>query len=699
MASLFNPRSIAVVGASSNPAAIGGQPIRHLLDHGYPGVLYPINPKYKEIQGLKCYPDLGALPEAPDLVVIAVAARMVADVIRQAGDRGARFVVVFSSGYAETGTDGEAAQAALRDIASQAGITLIGPNCQGLINATEDIPVGFGTPYAVTYRPGAVSLSSQSGAFGNSLLMGLNDEGIGIRHYISTGNEAATTSLDCIKYFLGDPETRVVAGYVEGFQDAYRLRELGAQALQCGKPLVFWKVGNTAAGAKAASSHTANLAGAYAYYDAAFRQYGIVGVSDIGDMADCVRALQTQRWPNGAGIAIISLSGGAGIAMADRCSELGVEVVQLQSATVDQLRPLLPAFASLDNPVDVTAGATTSPELFGNALRVVINDPSVNMLGLCLAAIGGETATYVAKEIAVIARESDIPIMIAWNPVKGTAEEAARIFDQAGIPCYSSPVRCARGFGALSHFSAARSRQADITPSGPGEAPAIQGQAEALNEFDAKRFLASHNLPITRELVAFTADEATSAAKQIGYPVVMKVLSRDIPHKSDAGGVRIGIRDATEVRETYQALAGIPDRLGPQVRFEGVLVQEMVQGGTEVILGAVNDPGFGPVIMFGAGGIYAEVFEDVAFRLAPLTRKDAEQMIAQTRISRILNGTRGREKSDLDALMEAIVRLSDLVTAESRRFSEIDINPLLVLPQGHGVRVVDAYVKSAVRSA
>ncbi|MCH8504950.1 MAG: acetate--CoA ligase family protein [Ectothiorhodospiraceae bacterium] len=693
---LFTPRSVAVVGASSNPAAIGGQPIKHLRDRNFAGALYPINPKYEEIAGLKCYPDLQALPEAPDLIVVAVAAHMVIDVIRQAGARGVPFAIVFSSGFAETGADGEQAQVALREAAAAAGVTVIGPNCQGLMNVADSIPVGFGEPYGLEYRRGAVSLSSQSGAFGNSLVMGLDDEGVGMRHYVSTGNEAMTTSLDCIEHFLCDPENHVVAGYVEGFRDAHRLRALGDLALKNETPLVFWKVGNTDAGAKAASSHTANLAGAFTYYEAAFRQYGIVGVNDVGDMADCVRALLTRRWPTGSGIAVVSVSGGAGIAMADRCSEMGIEIVQLQPATIEQLRPLLPSFASLSNPVDVTAGALADPESFANALRVVVKDPGVDMLGLCLAALAGKVAMTIATVIAEVSRETDVPIMVAWNPAKGRAVDAERTLEEAGIPRYSSPVRCARGFGALKHFGAARQRRLGRVGTGDWVAPVTMpddAAAQALNEFDSKSFLARHGLPVTLESVVNSADEAVAAAGEIGYPVVMKILSSDIPHKSDAGGVRVGVATADAVRDTYEELAELPARIGGNVRFDGVLVQEMVHGGTEVILGAVNDPSFGPVVMFGAGGVYAEVFEDVAFRLAPLSREDAEEMVAETRISRILAGARGRPKGDVAALVDAIVQLSELAVAESGSFTEIDINPLLVLPEGHGARVVDAYVK------
>ncbi|MFI0471377.1 acetate--CoA ligase family protein [Halomonas sp. HMF6819] len=689
---LFEPRSIAVAGASTNLESIGGQPIKHLLDAGYAGNIYPINPKYDRVADLVCYPGIDDLPEAPDVIVIAVAANRALDMIKAAGEKGIPYAIVFSSGFAETGDEGHAAQAELRSVARAAGITLIGPNCQGLMNIAENIRIGFGTPYSLDYHKGGVCMSSQSGAFGNSLLMALSDEGIGFRHYISTGNEAQTTSLDCLEYFIDDPQTQVVTGYVEGFQDAYRLRQLGQKALASNKPVVLWKVGNSDAGARAASSHTANLAGASTYYEAAFRQFGIVSANDVGDMADCVRALLTNKRPKGNGVAVLSVSGGAGIAMADRCAEQELTLPDFSEQTLDELRPLLPGFASLSNPMDITAGVLSDPASFATALRVVIKDPAVDMLGLCLAALSGKVATLIAEEIAQVAAESDVPILVAWNAPTGTADDAYRILEDANIPRYGSPVRSARGFGAIWRFTSAALAQHETAKVRPHQAP---DNAKPLNEYSAKQLLQTYSLPVTREVVASNANEAVSAAQEIGYPVVMKILSKDIAHKSDAGGVLVGLDSDEGVQEGFERLARLPATLGENIAFEGVLIQEMVSGGTEVILGAVNDPGFGPVIMVGAGGVYTEVFEDVAFAIAPINRRQAQDLIDSTRISRVLRGARGRPPGDIEALVDTLVQLSKLAMAESERFTEIDINPLIVLPEGDGARIVDAFVRTS----
>ncbi|GAB3684780.1 acetate--CoA ligase family protein [Salinisphaera aquimarina] len=696
LATLFSPRSIAVVGATTNAAAIGGQPLKHLADHGYEGTIYPVNPKYADIAGLRCYPDLVSLPETPDLVVVAVSAHLVPDVIRVAGQKGVPFALVFSSGFAEVGGDGKDAQSRLQAVAESAGVTLIGPNCQGLINISDDIPVGFGAPYGLTYSAGAVSLTSQSGAFGNSLLMALNKEGVGLRHYVSTGNEAATSTLDFFSHFIDDPQTHVVAAYVEGFRDARSLRVIAGRALLKRKPIIVWKVGNTVEGANAASSHTANLAGGSTYYRAAFRQFGIIAVNDIADMADCARALLTGRLPfAGRGVAILSISGGAGIAMTDRCIELGLDVVRFGDDTSRRLKTLMPDFGSAGNPVDMTAAAMTSPEAFGAALRSILEDPAVHMLGLCLAALSGQAAVVVALEIVTVAAEYSAPILVAWNAPHDLNGEAYGVLAEAGIPVYDSPVRSARGLSALAEYAAAVKRYdaAPFDSSAQGSPDDVDLPVQTLNEFDSKQLLARHGVPISREAVAHDREQAVGLAEELGYPVVLKILSADLPHKSDMGGVRINIADADAVRLAYDAILQAVEQFDLPIQVDGVLVQEMASAGTEVILGAVNDPAFGPAIMFGAGGIFAEILEDVAFKIAPLSADDARDLIAQTRVARLLEGVRGQPPRDVEALVECILRLSDFVIAESHRFAEVDINPLIVSSHGHGVKIVDALIK------
>lgn len=696
---LFNPRSVAVIGASRDLASISGQPIAHLKAKAYPGRVFPVNPRYEEVAGYRCYPDLRSLPETPDVVVVAVAAKRVADALRQIGERGAPFAVVLTSGFAEAGDEGRRAQRELAEIARACGVHVIGPNCQGFMNIADAIPVGFGAPYGLDYRKGGVSLTSQSGAFGNSILMLADAEGLGFRRYVSTGNESVTTSLDFIDFFIEDRETRLVGAYVEGFQDAHRFLELGRRALRRGKPMLIWKVGNSEAGAKAAASHTANLGGAAALYRAAFRQTGAIEVGDVGDLADCAKALLPGRLPKGNRMIIVTISGGAGIAMADRCTEAGLQLPELGRETVSALKKVLPAYASVANPLDVTGSLLNDPGMLRETLDRLAKDPNVDMIGLALAAASGKLASDLAREIVRVADELHVPVLVAWNADEKSTGEAYRILDAAGIPRYFSPVRCARGAGALWQYARARMRQAEIdreelvSISRPVAKQRISASKTDLAEHEAKAVLAEYGIPVTRERLARDREEAARFAAEIGFPVALKIQSADIPHKTEAGGVRIGVADAAAARSAYEEIVCDSKNHSPDAKIDGVLVQEMVGGATEVILGVNNDPLFGPAIMVGLGGIFAEVLRDVSFRLAPITLSEAHEMIRELRAFALLDGARGKPKADVDALARTLTRLSALALDLKDELAELDINPLFVFPAGRGVLAGDALIK------
>jgi acyl-CoA synthetase (NDP forming) len=697
----FNPRSVAVIGASQDLASISGQPIAHLRAKDYAGRILPVNPRYSEIAGLTCYPDVASLPEAPDVAVIAVAAKRVPDALSELGRKGCRFAVILSSGFAEAGEEGAQAQRRLAEIAREHGMEVIGPNCQGYMNISDGIHVGFGAPYGLTYPAGKLSLTSQSGAFGNSIVMLASAEGVGFRHYVSTGNESVTTSLDFMEAMIDDPGTRVVAGYVEGFKDAHRVLGIGRRALAAGKPMLVWKVGVSEAGAKAAASHTANLGGASALYRAAFRQAGIIEVDDIGDLADCAKALLPGRVPRGNRLAIVTISGGAGIAMADRAADGGVTLPALADGTVAALREVLPSFASVANPLDVTAALFNDGSLLRVTLERLAKDPNVDMIGLALAAASGKLAEELANEVVRVSNETGVPIFVAWNADAQANAAAYGILDAAGIPRYASPVRCARGIAALWSFAAAQQRAAQthgeepLVLNAPQWSDALRDRAGAdLTEFESKRLLAAYGIPVTREELARDADDAVRLAASIGFPVVMKIQSPDIPHKTEAGGVRVGVRDESAVRAAFEEIVANARAHAAQAPIEGVLVQEMVSGGTELILGVNNDPLFGPAVMAGLGGVFAEVMKDVSFRLAPITRSEAESMLKELRGFALLDGARGRPKADVAAATDALLRLSALAIDLRESLAELDVNPLTVLPAGQGVRALDGLVKS-----
>jgi acyl-CoA synthetase (NDP forming) len=700
---LFKPSAIAVIGASSDARTISGQPLAYLQKHGYAGALYPINPKYERIGNLVCYPDVASLPAVPDLAVIAVGAKLVAGMLRQCGEKGIPYVIILSAGFAEAGET--RAQEEIQDIAARYGMGVTGPNCQGMMNIEDRIHVGFGAPYGMSYRKGAISVTSQSGAWGNSILILACEEGLGFRRYVSTGNEACITSLDLIDSYIDDPGTRLITGYVEGFKDAHRTVAIGRKALAAGKPVLMWKVGTSEAGAAAAASHTANLGGTPALYKAAFHQAGIIEVSDVGDLADCARALLAGRLPRGNRLGILTASGGAGILMADSAARAGMEIAKLSPETVAGLRKILPRHAGFNNPIDVTGGAGNDLDSYREALLLVARDPNVDMLGIPLAAVSGPNAHGLVTQVVAVARAVDIPILVAWQGDDTANQEGYAMLDSVGVPRYKTPVRCARGFDALWQFVNARRRLEQGRMDKPlalhcASAKALlAGRKTDLAEYEAKRVLAVYGIAVTRENLATSAEEARRQAAAIGFPVALKVQSADIPHKTEAGGVRIGLADADAVARAYDDIHASAKAYAPQAKVDGVLVQSMVSGGVEIILGVNNDPLFGPAVMFGLGGIFAEVMKDVTFRLAPIARFEAMEMIREVRAFPLLDGARGRPKADVEALADAIVRLSALAIDLKDEVAEIDINPLFVLPAGQGVVAGDALIKPAAARA
>ncbi len=695
----FQPRSIAVIGASQDLASISGQPIAHLKAKAFAGQVLPVNPRYDEVAGYTCYPDVASLPVAPDVAVIAVGAKRVPDALTDLGKKGCRFAVILSSGFAEAGEEGAEAQRTITAIARSFGMQVIGPNCQGYMNISEGIHVGFGAPYGLTYPKGHLSLTSQSGAFGNSIVMLASEEGIGFRHYVSTGNESVTTSLDFMEAMIDDPETRVIAGYVEGFQDAHRLLSIGRRALAAGKPMLIWKVGTSQAGARAAASHTANLGGSMALYRAAFRQSGIIEVNDVGDLADCAKALLPGRLPRGNRLAIVTISGGAGIAMADGAAIGGLQLPELAPKTVSALKEFLPSFAAVANPLDVTASLLTDASLLRVTLENLADDPNVDMIGLALAAASGKLATELAHEIVRISQARGIAVLVAWNADPASVQEAYDILDAAGIPRYQSPVRCARGASALWAFAQARGQVAHVLSeeplvlARPQMRQLIRGCSTDLTEFEAKKVLHAYGIGVTQEALAISAEEASGIASAMHMPVVMKIQSADIPHKTEAGGVRVGVQGAAAVEAAFNEIIGNARAYAPDAVLDGVLVQEMVSGGTELILGINNDPLFGPAVMVGFGGIFAEVMKDVSFRLAPITRSEAESMVRELRSFPVLDGARGHPKADLTAVIDTLMRLSAMAIDLCEVVQEFDINPLFVLKTGEGVRAGDALAK------
>jgi acyl-CoA synthetase (NDP forming) len=696
----FNPRSIAIIGASQDFITISGQPLKHLQSHGYKGKLYPVNPRYPEVAGVKCYPSLAEVPETPDLVLILVNASRVADMLKQCVAKGAPYVIIFSSGFSEMGGEGVKLQQQLTEIASAHDIGVIGPNCQGMMNVADGVFAGFGSVFFTDYEPGVVSMVSQSGGFGFSVMnLSSKDGGLPFRQMVTTGNEIGVSTLDFMEYFIRDPHTEIVAGYLEGAKDAWRLPEIGQKALAAGKPVLMWKVGNTEQGQKAAASHTANLGGAMALYKAAFKQNGILQVDDLQDLVDYGRAFRCGRLPKGNRLAIITISGGAGILMTDECINRGMRLAQLAPATVEKLRGFVPSFGSLNNPVDVTAAIFNDLTLINRTLQAVVDDPGVDCIAMINASLQGEIAAKIAAEIVAVAQKTDKPIFLTWSARDVMAPEAYAMLDAVRLPHYKSPVRCGRAMAALSWYGEAQRRYRERLEEQPlrienNEIKQIlKSKKHDVAEYEAKRVLAGYGIPVTREELATSAQAAVTIAKRIGYPVAVKVQSPDISHKTEAKAVKLGIASDAGLAAAYDEITANAKAYKPGAKIEGVLVQEMVGDGVEAILGVTNDPLFGPAVMFGLGGIFAEVLKDVSFRLAPVTPSVAREMVEEIAGYPLLAGARGKPPADVDALVDAIVRLSALAVDLKDHVAELDINPLFVFPAGRGVKAADALIR------
>ena len=696
----FNPGSIAIIGASQDFMTISGQPLKHLQSHHYQGRLYPVNPRYQEVAGVKCYPALAGLPETPDLVLILVNAARVADMLQQCGEKGVPYVIIFSSGFSEMGGEGVKLQRQLAEIARRYEIGVIGPNCQGMMNVADGVFAGFGSVFFTDYEPGRVSMVSQSGGFGFSVMnLSSKDGGLPFRQMVTTGNEIGISTLDFINYYIQDPNTEIIVCYLEGAKDAWRLPEIGQKALAAGKPILMWKVGNTEQGQKAAASHTANLGGAMALYKAAFRQNGIIQVEDIQDVVDYGRAFRNGRLPKGNRLAIITISGGAGILMTDECIGRGMRLADLAPETVAKLREFVPSFGSINNPVDVTAAIFNDLTLINRTLQTIVDDPGVDCIAMINASLQGEIANRIAAEIVAVSGKTAKPIYIAWSARDVMAPQAYSALEAARIPHYKSPVRCGRAMAAVSWYAGAKRRrdrqsgEKALTLSSAGARKALDGRTADVSEYQAKRILSEYGIAVTQEELATTREQALAVAKRIGYPVAIKVQSPDISHKTEARAVRLNIGSDRELALAFEEVLSNARAYRKDASIEGVLIQEMVTDGLEAILGVTNDPLFGPAVMFGLGGIFAEVLKDVSFRLAPVTPSVAREMIEEIAGYPVLAGARGRPRADVDALVDAIVRLSALAVDLKDRVAELDINPLFVFAEGRGVKAADALIK------
>ncbi|MEN3355432.1 MAG: hypothetical protein V7640_3590 [Betaproteobacteria bacterium] len=688
---MLNPRSIAVVGASEK-AGYGGRLLKAVMKSKDRVRVYPVNPNHKKIAGIKCYASIRELPEAPDLVGIVVPNDKVLEVLKECHEKKAGSAVIISAGFRERATQsGFELERQLSAFARESGLRIAGPNCLGLANVRDDI---WATASSRTLGglTGHIALVCQSGAtaFGPFLHRAV-DAGIGLSHIISTGNETDLDFSDFARYLLEDEGTRVIAGFVEGFKDVRKFVAVAELAARQGKPIVLIKIGRSESGAQAARSHTAALTGSDAFYEALFKQYGVIRVQDYDELLEISHLLATSRKPEKAGIAVVSHSGGISSLTADMLGAAGLQLPALTDRARDGINSILKDFGWAANPADVTGFARGDE--FPKIMDYLISEPDVGTLVIASAGAGSQI-----DHVLDLRKRTEKNIAFFWT---GSRSDDATLpkLKSSQIPIFYSPQRLGHGLKSLLDYHAWREHR---LAGGSGKTSPLTPQQEqtlerlralghaSLSERESKQLIADWGVPVTRELPAKSSGVAVDAAQLLGYPVALKVDSADILHKTEARVVRLRLRNAEEVRSAYDVIMANAIAHAPHANISGVLVQEMVPGGVEVIVGVKYDEQLGPMLLFGSGGVMVEVYNDVTLRHCPVTRSEAMDMIAEVKGSKLLRGFRGRPPADIDALADALVRVSHMALHLEGHLAELDINPLMVLPVGRGVKAVDA---------
>lgn len=693
---LFNPRGVAVIGATEEQSRPGGQAIFALTNYGYNGGIFPVNPKFLELRGHKCYASVAEIEGVIDIAVIALPAAAAVGMVAECGARGIPYAIVLGGGFREAGPEGAQRQAEMLAHARASGVRLLGPNCLGISNIHQRVFAAFGSlARPPLHKPGPVSMVMQSGGFGNSLGFRCAEAGIGFRLMIASGNEADLTAPELIEALADDPATEIIMAYLEGVADGRRLMAAAKRALAAGKPVLVWKAGKSRQGLRVAATHTGNMTGEYDVWRAAFQQCGIIEIHDTEQASDYIRALLTKRLPRGRNVAVVSPSGGSAVAFSDSADEYGLTLTPLREETTRVLREAIPNTVSLDNPIDLAANAISERNRpgFTTMIRTLLDDPDIHQLGVMFPTLLDTTMRVGASVVTQAAALSDKPVLVFSAMPHAIVPDGLAELERAGVPVFKSPTRMARAAALLADHATQRAR---VNSTSGAEALAIAqdfpSRSGALNEAQSKALLKAAGIAVTQDLVLPSDGAITFDDVEIRFPVAVKVLAAQIAHKSDMGGVALNIQDMPALRTAAARVLANARQAYPELLLDGVLISPMVGDAIEVIVGVVNDSVFGPVVLLGIGGVLAEVVSDVTYRIAPFDQREARSMIDELRATRVFHGPRGRPVSDVDALADALAKVSQLAWQERERIAELDINPLMVRPQGHGVVAADALI-------
>jgi acyl-CoA synthetase (NDP forming) len=685
----FKADGVAVIGASEDITKIGGRPVQLLRKYGYAGAIYPVNPKGGTVQGLQAYASVLDTPTAPELAIVAVPAPATLQAVRECAHRGVRGVIVLSTGFAESGPEGAALQAELVHVARAHGMRLLGPNCLGAVNVVDKVVASFSIALEQSLPPaGQVGIVSQSGNIGSFTMRNMAERGMGVSRFIATGNEADVDVADGIAALANDAATRIILCCMETCRDAGRLVEALDMARRQHKPVIVLKIGATAQGQAAAASHTGALMGSDAVFDAVFRRHGVLRVRSFEELLDVGHAavlLGARRLPATDAVTLVAASGGFGIMMADAMVQASMTLPPLAEPTRARIREAVPT-AGTNNPVDASAQMSARPDILLKMLSALQEDANGSTLVLLLALSLYNPrlrGVYLEALSKVRASHPDrLLVIISQGPADAVTE-----INALGIPVFPSIPAAATGLAGL-----VRLGQLAGLPAAPRYTGPVDRVDAAVfrNELHAKKALQAAGISVLREEVVASAEEAVRSARATGYPVVLKIASEDIAHKTEIGGVALDLKDDDAVRQAYGRLMDNARQHAPRARLDGVLVAPMASGGVELIAGVSRDPVFGPVVMVGFGGIYAEILKDVAVQVAPVSEDEALRMIRGLRMFPLLDGPRGQPKADVAAAARTVARLSEFACRHAAGVAEIDLNPILVRPRGEGVLVLDA---------
>lgn len=689
---LICPRSVVLVGASDRPQSIGGRTLTNLFDHStIEGELFLVNPTKTELRGRKCWPSVASLPQTPDVAIIAVPASGALQVLEECAARHVPFAIILTSGFSEAGLEGEQAQVRMKEIADRSGMRIYGPNCPGLTNVNQRMGMTFSPSFPHDLIKGPIGLATQGGGLGRNVMQAM-ERGIGIGLWASTGNEVDLQVADFIRYMATAPDIKVIVTLLEGIKDGPRF----LSALQCaadnGKPVIALKVGKSEYGQRAAQSHTASMTGSAEVNSAVFRQYGVIEVDDIDELVDTAwlfaRAMPSER----AGVGIYCSSGGTSALTADAVGLARLTLPEFSAETTEVLRSRLPDYAAIGNPVDTTAVILSDAELIEQTLSAVAADPNLGCVIVPISLDYGETTIRLAQTIIAAQRNVDSLIVPIW--MSDRLGEGYRLLVEAG---FAPPRSVGKAIAAIRRWTEwGQSRRSAVGQPGrsvgTAGAPAA-GTVRNLSELDAKTLLGQFGIALLPAAVARSREGARALADGMGYPVVAKIASPDIVHKSDIGGVKLGIVDGHGVETAWDDIMASAKHHKPEALLEGLLIEKMAPGGgIELMAGVTRDPVFGHVMTFGTGGIYVEILKDVTRRLLPLTPADAAAMVREIRTFPMLAGARGRPSSDIAALERLLMNVSDFVMANAERIEEMDLNPVWVGAQGEGAMPLDAVI-------